>query len=217
MRDAGDNGRGGGRRVHAPGALRPFGAATTLVQLATGGGTLPVRTLAAGILLTVGLPALTLVVYLWDYPSALVRWPLVALVDALQLLIVAYAVVIGAQVLAYARTAATRARRGVPAMTVCGALPRGDRASPTALVPSAATLPRAGLVVLREWSVQLANQIWTREQHAGAELHRAVLACIRDGVTLELEHRRRSAALERRAAELEAWIPQDSVVASERM
>jgi hypothetical protein len=200
---------------------RPAGAAWgqgvlvrggTIVRKAVTGGTLAIRLLATGILLVIGLPLLSMLLYIWGYPTTPVPPLLVVLVDGLQLLIVAYALVVGAQLVAYAAATAQRMRRGAPGRR---AVWRQRPFSSEGRAASASS--HDGWTTLREWSVRLADMIWLQEQRGRSEFGPAALAYVRDAVTVELEHRRRAAALERRVAELEARTGQDSVVASERM
>lgn len=201
---------------------RPAGAAWgqgvlirlgTIVRKAVTGGTLAIRLLATGILLVMGLPLLSMLLYIWGYPATPVPLLLVVLVDGLQLLIVAYAVVVGAQLVAYAAVTAQRMRGAAPGR---GRAAWGERPFSSESRAAYAS-SHDGWTNLREWSVRLADMIWLQEQRGRSEFGPAALAYVRDAVTVELEHRRRAAALERRAAELEAWTGQDSVVASERM
>lgn len=191
---------------------RALSGATLIVGRVAGAGTLGIRLLAAGTLLVVGLPLLTVLLYSAGYPATPVPLPIVLLADGLQLLIVAYALVVGAQLVAYAGLAVTRfGRSGARPMETSG-----ERA-PAGEVRAAPASPSDGWTVLREEAVRLADMIWRQEQRGRPEYGPAALALVRETVALEVEHRRRTAVLQRRAAELEAWIAQDSVVASERM
>lgn len=210
-----DAGRRGGSSQQAvaawgPGVLVHVGA---IVRTAVTAGTLGIRVLATGILLVIGLPLLSMLLYIWGYPARAVPLPLVVLVDGLQLLIVAYAAVIGAQLVTYAAAVLPRVSRDAPGRS------RSAWAEPpfSRQVRATSMSPHDGWATLREWSVRLADMIWLQEQRGRSEFGPAALAYVRDAVAVELEHRRRAAALQRRAAELEAWTGQDSVVASERM
>ena len=207
--------RGGsshGRASTRPGQ-RAFSGLAAILKWVLTGGTLAIRVLATGILLAVGLPILTMVLYVWGYPVTPVPRPIVILVDGLQLLIVAYAVVVGAQLVVYAAVAVVRFGRRVP-RTVPATLETRAPSADVGAVPGSSS---AGWAALREATLRLADMIWLQERRGRAEFGPAALAFIRDAVLLELEHRRRTAALERRAAELESWTAQDSVVASDRM
>ena len=139
----------------------------------------------------VALPVLTILVYVWGYPSSPVPLPLVVLVDVLQALIVFNAVLVVAQLVG------TRIR--VP--WVSG---RHNQRADTREAP----LPprRSGPEGLRELSLRLAEMIWEQERNRGAVLGPAVLDYVRDAVTAELDHRRRREALEQRLANLELLL-----------
>ncbi len=201
------------RRAAAGPKQRVLGGAVAIVTRVMSGGTLAIRVLATGILLFVGLPMLTVFLYLLGYPARRVPLPIVILVDGLQLVIVAYAVVVGAQLVAHAATAVTRFGRGAPRAAPAAWNERTQREALGAVSRSSS----GGWAVLREGALRLADLIWLQERRGRPEFGPAALAYVRDAVTLELEYRRRAAALRRRALELETWATQDSVVASERM
>ncbi len=212
--DAELRGRASRRPVGAGRGPRGLGRAVAIARRVATGGTLALRLLATGILLFVGLPILTMLLYIWGYPATPVPPLVVILVDVLQLLIVAYAVVVGAQLVTYAAVVATQfgrgARRRAPAAW-------GERTLSEEVRAKSAE-PSAGWAGVREWPQRLVEMIWLQEQRGRPEFGSAALAYVHDAVTVELEHRRRAEALDRRAAELEAWTTrQDSVVASERM
>jgi hypothetical protein len=205
-----------GGSSHAPAgavlARRAVSGAIAIARRVATAGTLAIRLLAAGILLVVGLPLLTVLLYSLGYPATPVPLPIVILVDALQVLIVAYAIVAGVQFLAYAGMAVTRFGRSASRLA-----PPPDERAPGGEVRATSDSASLGWAALRQGALRLADMIWEQEQHGRAEFGPAALAYVRDAVTLEVEHRRQAAVLERRAGELEAWIAQDSVVASERM
>ncbi len=153
------------------------------------GGTLATRLLIAGALLLVGLPVLTILVYLWDSaPTPPI--PLVVVVDSLQLLIVLNALVVVGQLLV-----GVRRRRSSLA----------DSPRPIAQVSWAGVSvdrPKG----LRELCAELTEMIWERERHARSGLDHAVLAYVRDAVTVEVERRRRRVVLDQRLAELESMF-----------
>lgn len=190
-----------------------LGGALAMVRRVATGGTLAVRLLAAGGLLIVGLPVLTILLYMWGYPATPVPRLVVILVDGLQVLIVAYALVVAAQVVFHAAVVVARFGGLVPRRAPSARDERMLREEVQAL----SAQPADRWTGLREWSLRLADLIWLHELRGRREFGPAALAYVRDAVMLELEHRARTEALQRRAAELEAWISQDSVVASERM
>jgi hypothetical protein len=215
MFDGGAGLRGGSSHWPVGAVLehRALRGAMAFVRRVATGGTLAIRVLATGVLLVVGLPLLTVLLYVLGYPATPVPLPIVILVDGLQLIIVAYAVVVGAQLVAYAAAAVARFGRRVPHPAAVAL----DERTQGEGVPAAPALSSDGWAILRDGSMRLADTIWMHERRGRPEFGPAALAYVRDAVTLELEHRRRAAALQRRAAELEAWTAQDSVVASERM
>ncbi len=194
-----------GGSSHWPARARPgqrvLGGAIAIVRRVATGGTLAIRLLATGILLVVGLPILTMLLYLWGYPATPVPPPIVILVDGLQLLIVVYAVVVGAQLVAYGAAVLTQFARRTPLQVP---RPWGAGTLSEEVRPASAS-PSDGWAGLREWSHRLANMIWLQERRGRLEFGPAALAYVRDAVMLELEYRRRAEALERRAAELEGW------------
>lgn len=190
-----------------------LGGAVAIVTRATGAGTLAIRVLASGILLFLGLPILTVSLYFLGYPARRVPLPIVIFVDGLQLLIVAYAVAVGAQLVAHAAAAVTRLRRGAPR----GVRAKWDEWTEREPLGAASRSPSDGWAVLRAEAFRLADLIWLQERRGRPEFGPVALAYVRDAVTLQLEYRRRAAALHQRALELETWAAQDSVVASERM
>ena len=214
MFDGGAGLRGGSSHWPVGAVLehRVLRGAMAFVRRVATGGTLAIRVLATGVLLVVGLPLLTVLLYVLGYPATPVPLPIVILVDGLQLIIVAYAVVVGAQLVAYAAAAVARLGRRVP-HPAPAALDERTQGEGGPAAPASS----AGWAILRDGSMRLADMIWMHERRGRPEFGPAALAYVRDAVTLELEHRRRAAALQRRAAELEAWTAQDSVVASERM
>ena len=174
----------------APTITPPFNGAIARVFLA--GRTLATRLVVAGALLVAGLPVLTILVYVWGYPSSPVPIPLVVLVDGLQVMIVLYAVVIVAQFVA---------GTGIRVSWVSG---RHNQMADAREAP----LPvrRRGPVGLRELSLRLAEMIWEQERNRRAVLGPAILDYVRDAVTAELEHRRTRDALEQRLARLELLL-----------
>lgn len=211
--DADHRGRSSHDSASAVVGRNVLAGAVAIVGRAATTGSLAIRLLAAGILLVVGLPVLTLLLYIWGYPATPVPPLIVILVDGLQLLIAAYAVVVAVQLVVYADVVLTRFGRRTPRRPPA----EWDERSLRGEVRTPAARPAGSWKGLREWSLRLANLIWLQELRGRPDFGPAALACVRDGVTLELAHRRHTKALERRAAELEAWIAQDSVVASERM
>jgi hypothetical protein len=151
--------------------------------------------------------------YFLGYPARRVPLSIVILVDGLQLLIVAYAVAVGAQLVTHAAGALTRLKRGAPRAAPAAWDEWTDREP----LGAASRTPSDGWAVLREEAFRLADLIWLQERRGRPEFGPAALAYVRDAVTLKLEYRRRAAALHQRALELETWAAQDSVVASERM
>ncbi len=150
-------------------------------------GTLTTRLLVAGTLLLVGLPLLTILVYVRGYPSTPV--PLVVvLVDGLQVLIILNAFVVMGQLVLE-----TGIRVPRPA----------SKRSEIREDDEASALRRRRSGGLRELSLNLAEVIWELERRNRTVPRQAILDYIRDAVTAELEHRRRASALERRLAELE--------------
>jgi hypothetical protein len=155
-------------------------------------GTLATRLVIAGILLLLGLPALTILVYVWSYQPAAVPFPVVVLVDGLQLLIVLYAVVVVSQFVASTGTRVrwiSRKRGQTREGRMTPALPQ-----------------RSSTAGLPELSLSLAEMIWKMERERRGALGEAVLDYIRDAVTVELEHRRTAAAMELRLAALEVTL-----------
>ncbi len=174
-------------------AITPLSrGAIAIVRTLLAGGTLATRLMVAGTLLLVGLPVLTILVYVWGYPWSPGPLPLVVLVDGLQVLIVLSAIVVVAQLVAGTRI---RARR-VPS--------RHRETVETRETP----LPpqRNGPTGLREFSLRLAEMIWEQERKNSAVVGAAVLDCVREAVTAELEHRRRMHVLEQRLANLEVSL-----------
>jgi hypothetical protein len=155
-------------------------------------GTLAARLVVAGTLLLVGLPALTIAVYVLGYPTTPVPPAVVVLVDGLQLLIVLNAVVVVAQL---ARGAGIRihwTQRTQMRMANVG--------------KPGARFHRSGPTELNVLSFTLVEMIWAQERNGHPVLDQAVLDYIRDAVTVELEHRRRVSTLERRLAALEGKL-----------
>ena len=176
---------------HPPGPTAPLvGGTAAVIRGVLTRWTLTTRLLVAGTLLLVGLPLLSILVYVRGYPATPV--PLtVVLVDTLQVLIILNAfVVIGQLVL----------ETGIRPPRLASKLSqiRDDEAS--------APLRRSRSGELRELSLSLAEGIWELERKGRAVPRQAVLDYIRDAVTAELEHRRRASALERRLAELEVIL-----------
>lgn len=168
------------------------GGAIAIVRRLLAGGTLATRLVVAGTLLLVGLPALTILVYVWGYPSSPVPLPLVVLVDGLQVLIVLSGIVVVAQLVA-----GTGIRvRGMP-----GRHRQTVETRETPLPPQ-----RRGPTGLQEFSLRLAEMIWEQERKSSAVVGPAVLDCVREAVTAELEHRRRLHVLEQRLANLEVSL-----------
>jgi hypothetical protein len=190
-----------------------LGGPVAIVRRLVTGGTLAIRVLVTGILLFVGLPLLTVFLYVLGYPATRVPTPMVIVVDGLQVLIVAYALIVGVQLVASAAAAVTRTDRTASRP----APPAWDERLPGKALGAASGSSSDGWAALRDWTLRLTELIWLQEQRGRPEFGPAALAYLRDAVTLEVEYRRRSAALRRRAAELETWTAQDSVVASERM
>jgi len=166
-------------------AVPRSGGAAAIARVVLTRGTLTTRLFVAGTLLLVGLPVLTILVYIWGYPSTPVPLFVVVLVDGLQVLIVLNGIVVVAQL---AMETGIRVPR-----------PAGHRSQ-------SAPLRRSGPVGLRELCLSLVEAIWKLERNGRAVPDQAVLNYIRDAVTAELEHRRRAAALERRLAELEIGL-----------
>ncbi len=166
------------------------------------GGTLATRLVVAGALLVVGLPALTILVYVWGYPSTPVTLPLVYLADGLQVLIVLNAIVVAAQLVG-------RSAIRVPWMS-------GRRTQTVEAREASLPLRRSGPMRLRELCLGLVEMIWEQERKSGAVLGPAVLDYLRDAVTAELEHRRRRDVLAQRLAQLELLLtPETGVEASD--
>lgn len=149
------------------------------------GGSLTTRLVVAGTLLAVGLPLLSIMLYVWGYPVSPVPLALVVIVDGLQVLIVVNAIVVAAQLIAGAGLR----------------VPRRADTRPVRL-PARESQPRG----LREWSRSLAEMIWEQERRSGTALAEAVLAYVRDAVTVELEHRRRTDAIEHQMSKLEPML-----------
>jgi hypothetical protein len=152
-------------------------------------GTLATRLLVAGILLLVGLPVLTILVYVWGYQPNAVPVPVVVLVDGLQLLIVLNAAVVVSQLAASTGIRVRRIAR--------------TRRQTREVATAPALLQRSATAGLHELSLSLAEQIWKMERGGRGALGETVLEYVRDAVTVELEHRRHAAALEQRLADLE--------------
>ena len=156
-------------------------------------GTLTTRLLIAGILLLIGLPVLTILIYVWGYPSAPVPRAAVVVVDSLQVLIVLNAIVVIAQL-------ALETRIRFP-----GVVDNPSRMREVS--ETSAPSQHSGPIGLRALSLSLAEAIWERERNGRAVPGQAILDYIRDGVTAELEYRRRASALERRLTDLEIQFP----------
>ena len=187
------------RTAHAPRAGQDSGIARaqsvgplTVMKAVVTGGTLATRLLVAGALLLVGLPGLSILVYLLGSPPTPAPIPLLVVVDSVQVLIVLNALVVVGQLLVEVRR-----RRFLLA----------DSRRPIAPVS------RAGVSVdrpkgLQELCVELTEMIWEHERHARSGLDDAVLAYVRDAVTAEVERRRRRVVLDQRLAELESMFPE---------
>ncbi len=148
------------------------------------GGAPATRVLVAGALLVVGLPVLTILVYVWGYPSTPVPPALVVSIDGLQILIILNAIMVAFQL------AATQIR--VPKVF------RKHR--------QMAEAREIGPAGLRELSFDLAEMIWEHERGGRSTLGPAILDYVHDAVTAELGHRRRRQILERRLVELEVLM-----------
>jgi len=206
--------RGGSPHAPVGAALgrRALSGAMVIARRVASAGTLAIRVLAVGTLLVVGLPLLTVLLYSLGYPATPVPQPIVIFVDGVQLLIIAYALLIGVQLVAYAGALVTRFGR-----SATRAAPAPDVRAPGGEVRVASASSSQGWAALRDGARRLADMIWAQEQRGRPEFGPAALAYVRDAVTVEVEHRRHAAVLQQRGAELETWIGQDSVVASERM
>jgi hypothetical protein len=172
--------------------IPPLDGAVTVAKLLLTRPALSTRLLVAGVLLLVGLPALTILVYVWGYPSTTVPLPVAIVVDGLQLLIVLNALVAVSQLLTgigirMPWAASERTRKGK---------------SGVASTP----VRRNGPVGLHALSLDLAESIWEHERNGHSTLGQSILDYIRDAVVAELEHRRRTSALERRLSELEVKL-----------
>ncbi|HET9000589.1 MAG TPA: hypothetical protein VFP86_13170 [bacterium] len=165
-------------------------------------GTLTTRLVLAGILLLVGLPVLTILIYVWGYPSAPVPRAAVVVVDTFQVLIVLNAIVVIAQL-------ALETRIRYP--WVVGTPSRMREVSGTS-----APAQHSGPIGLRALSLSLAEAIWEQERNGRAVPGQAILDYIRDAVTAELEYRRRVSTLERRLADLEVRFGGGGTAASRK-
>ena len=165
-------------------------------------GTLTTRLVLAGILLLVGLPVLTILIYVWGYPSAPVPRAAVVAVDTFQVLIVLNAIVVIAQL-------ALETRIRYP--SVVGTPSRMREVSETS-----APAQHSGPIGLRALSLSLAEAIWEQERNGRAVPGQAILDYIRDAVTAELEYRRRVSTLERRLADLEVRFGGGGAAASRK-
>jgi hypothetical protein len=184
------------RTAHAPHAGPGSGIARaqsvgplTVMKAVVTGGSLATRLLISGALLLVGLPVLTILVYLWGSPPTPAPIPLLVLVDSLQVLIVLNALVVVGQLLVGVRRRSSLADSRMPDARVSWAGVSVDR-------------PKS----LQELCVELTEMIWEHERHARSGLDHAVLAYVRDAVTVEVERRRRRVVLDQRLAELESMF-----------
>ncbi len=177
------------RTAHAPPAgqdtgialAEPVGALAVTKALVTG-GTLATRLLIAGALLLVGLPVLTILVYLWSSPPTPAPIPLLVVVDGLQVLIVLNALVVVGQLLV-----GVRRRRSNAQVSWTGVSKNRPKS-------------------LQELCVELTEMIWEHERQTRSGLDHAVLAYVRDAVTVEVERRRRRVVLDQRLADLESMF-----------
>jgi hypothetical protein len=155
-------------------------------------GTPATRLLAAGILLAVGLPVLTILVYVWGYPSSPIPPAVVVSVGGLQVLIVLNAIVVVFQLVGGKRIRVSRVSS------------RHRRVAAAREIPL--PIERSEPAGLRQLSLSLAEMLWEHEQRGQFALGPAILDYVHDAVTAELVHRRRRSILERRLAELEVSL-----------